>query len=120
MATWITGANGNRASVEWWGSEKAARASLATLTRCTNCTNCDLTGQHVRMPVFDPRGYIWLAVVEDGEWIIRAGCRRYTITESRTHWLHDAYAGPEAVKSTVGMALDWLETQPIAEARAAL
>ena len=38
--TWITGENGNRASIERWGSEEAAKAALATLTRCSNCSNC--------------------------------------------------------------------------------
>lgn len=40
MTTWITDGNGNRASVEYWGSEDAARASLATLKGCRNCDNC--------------------------------------------------------------------------------
>src|SRR5690348_18396171 len=37
---WIQGDNGNRASVEYWGSEKAARNSLATLKECENCSDC--------------------------------------------------------------------------------
>ena len=37
---YITDARGNRASVDFWGSEKAARASLETLENCSNCTNC--------------------------------------------------------------------------------
>jgi hypothetical protein len=38
--TWIYDDNGNRASVERWGSADAARASLATLRDCTDCTDC--------------------------------------------------------------------------------
>ena len=38
--TWITDANGNRASVERWGSEEAARAALATLEDCFGCSDC--------------------------------------------------------------------------------
>ena len=38
--TWITDENGNRASVEYWGSEEAARKSLANLKECRNCSNC--------------------------------------------------------------------------------
>lgn len=38
--TWITDANGNRASVERWGSEEAARQSLATLRNCSDCSYC--------------------------------------------------------------------------------
>lgn len=38
--TWITGENGNRASIELWGSEEAARASLAKLKNCSDCSGC--------------------------------------------------------------------------------
>lgn len=31
---------GNTATIAFWGSEDAARASLATLTECRNCRNC--------------------------------------------------------------------------------
>lgn len=37
---WIEGTNGNKASVEFWGSEEAARESLETLTDCRNCSDC--------------------------------------------------------------------------------
>ena len=40
MTQWITDNNGNRASVERWGSEEEARASLDSLRNCINCTNC--------------------------------------------------------------------------------
>ena len=40
MTTWITDDRGNRCSVEYWGSEEAAREALATLKNCDNCTNC--------------------------------------------------------------------------------
>jgi hypothetical protein len=38
--TWITDENGNRASIELWGSESAARESLQTLKDCSRCSNC--------------------------------------------------------------------------------
>ena len=38
--TWITGENGNRASVEKWGSEEAARESMSKLVDCKNCSDC--------------------------------------------------------------------------------
>lgn len=38
--TWVKDDNGNRASIERWGSEEAARASLATLRDCYDCTDC--------------------------------------------------------------------------------
>ena len=40
MPTWITDENGNRASVERWGSEEEARAALKTLKNCSRCTDC--------------------------------------------------------------------------------
>jgi hypothetical protein len=40
MTTWINGTNGNRASVEYWGSEDAARSSLETLKNCSGCSDC--------------------------------------------------------------------------------
>jgi hypothetical protein len=147
MTTWITDANGNRASVEYWGSEAKAQASLQTLTRCTDCTDCtgctrctdctrcmrctgctgctrctdctgcmrctgcNLTLPSHRLPVADPRGYTWLAILEDGQWRIRAGCRSYTVDQARNHWLASAYDGPLDVRETVGVALAWISTK---------
>ena len=134
---WISDSNGNRASVERWGSEEKAKASLDTLDNCYNCTDCtdctdcarctrcagctdcrdctDCDGQlpHYFLPVSDPRGYTWLAIVESGAWRIRAGCRTFTIAEARAHWLAASYSGPASVQETVGFALDWIEAKPI-------
>ena len=133
MTKWITDDKGNRASIEYWGSKKAAEASLKTLTNCTNCTNCtdctnctnctncrycryctncrycDLTKRHVFVPVSEPRAYTWLAIVENGDWVIRAGCRKFTLQEARAHWLDVKYDGPDTIKTTVKAALDWVE-----------
>ena len=38
--TWITDANGNRCSVECWGSEEAARKALNSLKDCYGCHDC--------------------------------------------------------------------------------
>jgi hypothetical protein len=38
--TWITDDNGNRCSVEYWGSEEAAKAALASLEDCSRCSDC--------------------------------------------------------------------------------
>jgi hypothetical protein len=40
MTTWLTDANGNRCSVEYWGTREAAQAALDSLKNCKNCTNC--------------------------------------------------------------------------------
>ena len=40
METWLKDANGNRCSVEYFGSKEAAQAALDSLKDCRNCTNC--------------------------------------------------------------------------------
>lgn len=40
MTTWIKDENGNSASVEFWGSEDAARKSIASLVNCRDCEDC--------------------------------------------------------------------------------
>ncbi len=37
---WVYGSHGNRASVEYWGSEERARKSLETLKDCRDCEDC--------------------------------------------------------------------------------
>ena len=38
--TWIKDKNGNRCSVEYWGSEKKAKEALASLKDCSDCSDC--------------------------------------------------------------------------------
>lgn len=38
--TWISDSRGNKCSVEYWGTEDAAKTALDSLTNCDNCTNC--------------------------------------------------------------------------------
>nr|DAH75521.1 MAG TPA: hypothetical protein [Caudoviricetes sp.] len=40
MTTWISDNNGNRCSVEHFGSAEAAQKALDSLKDCRNCTNC--------------------------------------------------------------------------------
>jgi len=40
MTTWLNDANGNRCSVEYFGSTEAAQKTLDSLKECRNCTNC--------------------------------------------------------------------------------
>lgn len=40
MTTWISDDQGNRASVEFWGSAEEAKNSLDTLKECDQCDNC--------------------------------------------------------------------------------
>lgn len=37
---YVTDENGNRASIEYFGSQEAAENSLKTLKNCINCTDC--------------------------------------------------------------------------------
>ena len=41
MTTWVKDGNGNKCSVEYFGSKEAAQAALDSLKECRNCTNCD-------------------------------------------------------------------------------
>ena len=38
--TWLKDANGNKCSVEYFGTNKAAQKALDSLEECGNCTNC--------------------------------------------------------------------------------
>ena len=38
--TWLKDANGNKCSVEYWGSQEAAQRALDSLKDCHNCINC--------------------------------------------------------------------------------
>lgn len=40
MPTWIEDANGNKCSVEYFGSAEAAQKALDSLVNCKNCINC--------------------------------------------------------------------------------
>src|SRR5216684_652883 len=40
MATWIEDKNGNRCSVERWGSHESAQKVLASLVGCSDCSDC--------------------------------------------------------------------------------
>ena len=67
---------------------------------------------YLSLPVSDPRGYWWYATVVGSVWKVRAGCRDFTITEARSHWMRDTYSGPGSVRETLPFALDWLEQKP--------
>ena len=38
--TWIKDDNGNKVSIEYFGTKEAAQKALDSLVNCTNCTNC--------------------------------------------------------------------------------
>lgn len=124
MTTWITDANGNRASVEYYGSEDAARAALATLHDCRDCTNCSgcsfcsgclyCSGCSGIKQTESPRvvgpfrsdGYQFVMNKDGG---IRAGCRVFAnMAEARNHWA-ETRGGTPLGDETMAI-LDALET----------
>ena len=63
------------------------------------------------LPVGDPRGYSFAhAVLCDGEWRVRAGCRDFSIAEAREHW-GEFYKGERWIGDMYLAALDWLENR---------
>jgi len=40
MTTWLEDSNGNKCSIEYFGSKEAAQKALDSLIRCYNCINC--------------------------------------------------------------------------------
>ena len=40
MKTWLTDSNGNRCSVEYFGSREAAQKALDSLKGCSDCSDC--------------------------------------------------------------------------------
>jgi len=90
---------------------RGADMSYADL-RYANPRGVDLSGAVglLSLPVAELRHYRHVAVWH-GEWIIFAGCRRYTIAQASKHWLSENYKGPASVHETYGAALEWLEKQ---------
>ena len=64
----------------------------------------------IKIPISD-LDYDWYAIKFEKSWMIKAGCRWFTINEARNHWISDNYKRSETVKSTVQFALDWVEVQ---------
>jgi len=62
------------------------------------------------MPVSDLE-YDWFGVWHDDQWMVKAGCRWFTLAEAKSHWMDDSYDRSQSVKSTVGFALKWLAEQ---------
>ena len=40
MTEWLKDDNGNRCSIQYWGTREAAQKALDSLENCENCTNC--------------------------------------------------------------------------------
>ena len=68
------------------------------------------------LPVQDFRGYSWPHAVLHDHWMIRAGCRFFTIEEARQHW-GDSYQGDREIGDMYLHAVDWLEEKIKVEAK---
>ena len=83
----------------------AADLSWADLSRA------DLSWANLMcLPIGDPRGYRPVAMWCN-EWIVFAGCRRFTLAEARAHWGAN-YKGVRSTGDQYLAAMDWLENQP--------
>jgi len=114
---WLAGDGGCRANLY------GANLSGADLCGADLC-RADLSGANLRgaegvlaLPISEPRGYRHIAVLHGAEWVIFAGCRRYTIAEARAHWCSDDYDGPASVRDTYPAALEWLAKHKVLEAK---
>lgn len=74
--------------------------------RNTNLRNVDLRNANLRsadlcgangayvLDMYDPRGYVGVAIATGSGWRIFAGCRSFTTTEALEHWNSPDYTGP--------------------------
>ena len=63
----------------------------------------------VLLPVQDNRGYSFVHAVKHGdEWVIKAGCRSFSIDRALEHWGRDAY--PDKMRGAMYVnAVKWLQ-----------
>lgn len=116
MTTWISDENGNKASVECWGSEEKAREALESCNNCINCNNCNNCNQcndcidcincnncnycnccnrcdncnycKECAVKFSTRSDGYTFYLDTANYI-RAGCRMFhSFAEAREHWKH--------------------------------
>jgi len=125
ITSW-TDENGNTATLDFWGSEDVARASLTTLKNCRNCTDCascrnctdctdctscmrvkDIKEKPAVVGPFRSDNYQFVITKDGG---VRAGCRVFdNFTDAREHWKTtrgDTPLGRETMR-----ILDWCELE---------
>jgi len=132
METHITDEHGNVATVAYWGSIEAARASLATLwnctgctdctgcTRCTDCTCCTYCTRCTRCTdakIIGPFRSDGFQFVMSAAGSVHAGCRAFaTMADARGHWSRTRGGTPLGDETM--RILDWLEAEFAARGRA--
>ena len=89
--------------------------------RGANLSGADLSGADlsrakniILLPVADYRGYSYAHAIkrEDGEWLVRSGCRSLTIKEAKEHW-GEGYSGHRDIGDMYLYAIGWLEKKLI-------
>ena len=100
----LSGADLSRANLSW-ANLVGANLSWA------NLLGAYLVGASGILPlsVCDPRGYVSYAVSGPDGWMVKAGCRWFTLPEALEHWGRPD--GPIALRYL--RALQWLATQPL-------
>ena len=108
-------ANLRRADLRW-ANLRGADLSGADLCEA-DLRGADLRGVNLLgatgfmlLPAQDPRGYNWPHAVLHDEWMIRAGCRFFTIEQAKQHWGVD-YKGDREIGDMYLYAVDWLEAK---------
>lgn len=108
-AKWLKGDGGRKASF-CKADLCDADLSGANLSG-VDLSGADLTGTKlsgVVLPVSDPRGYVALALRQNGEWLIQSGNRHLSIGGARAYW-GEFYTGRASIAAQYLMAIDWLE-----------
>lgn len=59
MTTWFKDDNGNRCSVEYFGTKEAAQAALNSLKNCRDCTNCSVCSNCSRCSYCSNIAFLW-------------------------------------------------------------
>lgn len=110
--TWLTDENGNRCSVERWGTEENARRVLSTLkncSHCVDCTGCSHCSHCTEQPLANmvTRQYV-VCLRTDGT--LKIGCEDHTVVE----WL--SFNDERIADMDGDIALKWWGTwKPVIE-----
>ena len=87
-----------------WANLRGANLHGANLSEA----NLSEAKNFLFLPTQDLRGYSFCHAVYCDEWMIRAGCRDFTIEQAKQHW-GESYAGNREQGDMYLAAIDWLE-----------
>lgn len=95
MPTWLEDANGNRCSVEYFGSKEAAQTALDSLKNCKNCTDCSGCSRCKNIAWL--RGKVGL-MAEPGEAPARLGPPPIPVIPNTHQAIYEAASEPGSLK----------------------